>query len=593
VQLFIERGQAARPDFSLTDSNAPAVASICHQLDGIPLAIELAAARLRLLGIEQINERLSDRFRLLTGGSRTAMPRQQTLQAAIDWSFNLLSNAERLLFQRLSVFSGGWTLDSAELVCSGNGLGVSEILDLLTHLVDKSLVRTDFDQGEARYRMLESIRQYAWRGLAENEQAETWQRRHLEAHLALAEQAEPLLRSGEDLVWLARLAREHDNLRTAIEWALASEDHRSFLRMCAALNFFWIRRGHYQEGRRYLQLAEDLGESLQYPLETARALVPLGLYRWLEGQYQPGEVILEKSLQILRTQGAQGCYWLGIGLFYLAITRMRLNAYDPAMEVIQESLAIFEALQDTYGLASSNYGLGRIYIEQGDMQAARQPTERALEWGRRCGDRYLISLILDSLVLIEVSDGNYARALEHNWSGLQISRELDDPWLLSAMLREAGNLAQIMGELPEAIGLFKESNSLSSQLGLMGDYARTSYNLGVMYARQGEHLTAETYLTEALALFKQLDNRRGQAECLDGFALLAYAQDQPEKAAALIGAADAEFACLKIARWPADLLEHERLLAQITGELEPEIYAQAQSRGVSLSLDEAIDLVLQ
>jgi len=593
VQLLIARGQAAHPVFSLNDSNAPAIASICFQLDGIPLAIELAAARLRLLSIEQVNERLADRFRLLTGGSRTAMPRQQTLQATIDWSYNLLSNEERLLFQRLSVFSGGCTLKAVEQVCSGGGIDDSEILEVLAHLVDKSLLSVDLDSGEARYRMLESIRQYAWRVLAENGQAETWQRRHLEAYLVLAEQAEPKLRSGEDLVWLARLAREHDNLRAAIEWALNKGDQRSFLRLCAALYYFWVRRGHYQEGLSYLQSVEDLGELTQFPLETARVLVALGLYRWLAGQFQSGEAVLEKGLQVLRTQGTQERYWLGLGMVYLAATQMRLYAYDTAVEVVHESLAIFEELQDAFGLANINYILGRIYIEQGKMQAARQPSERALEWGQRCGDRYLISLILDSLDLIEVSAGNFASAVELNRRGLKISRELEDPWLLSGMLREAGNLAQIMGELPEAIRFFSESSSLSYQQGLMGDYARTCYNLGVISARQGELLTADQHLTEALSLFKQLDNRRGQAECLDGFALLASVQGQSEKAATLMSAADVEFAHLKLERWPADLLEHKQLLARLVNELEPEKYTQALTRGARLSLEEALDLIQQ
>jgi tetratricopeptide (TPR) repeat protein len=225
------------------------------------------------------------------------------------------------------------------------------------------------------------------------------------------------------------------------------------------------------------------------------------------------------------------------------------------------------------------------------LQLARQPTERALVWAYRCGDRYLISLIQNSLELIEISSGNYTKAKDLNRIGLQISKELEDPWLLSAMLREAGNLAQILGEQTEAIRLFTESGSLSHQQGLMGDYARTRYNLGVLFTLQGELPIADEYLKEALELFKQLDNRRGQAECLDGYGLLAYEQGKSEKAAILIGAADAEFARLKFERWPVDLLEHERLIAKLASELEPEKYSQALVRGAELSPEEAIDLI--
>jgi tetratricopeptide (TPR) repeat protein len=359
------------------------------------------------------------------------------------------------------------------------------------------------------------------------------------------------------------------------------------------LYYFWMRRGHYQEGLRYLQHGADPDDSKQYPLETAQVLVQLGLFFWLKGNYQPGKAVLEKSLQHLRTQGAQGRYWLGIGLFYLAVTQMRLNAYNAALVAASESLTLFEELQDAYGLATANYGLGRIYLEQGHIQVARQPIEQALEWAYRCGDRFLISLIMNSLEPIEVSAGNYTRALELSRSGLNITKELGDPWLHSALLREAGNLAQILGELPEAIQFFSESSSLSYQQGLMGDYARTRYNLGVISARQGEFFTAGQYLAEALALFKQLENRRGQAECLDGFAVLANAQGQFEKAAILMGAADAEFANLKLERWPVDLLEHQRLLPELVKELEPEKYTQAQSRGARLSLEEVIDFIQQ
>ena len=267
VRLFIERAQAVQPDFSVTDANAPAVAQVCFHLDGIPLAMELAAARVRSLPVEQINARLDNRFRLLTGGSRDALPRQQTLRALIDWSYDLLTEAEKALLCRLSVFAGGWTLDAAEKVVAGEGLEGEvvedfEVLDLLTSLVDKSLViYEEREEGEARYGLLETVRQYAAERLAEGEGADQMERRHAGWALALAEEAEPQLTSPEQGVWLTRLEAEHDNLRAALGWCERGMGQRAQegLRLTGALWRFWWVRGHVTEGRHWLGMALDKG----------------------------------------------------------------------------------------------------------------------------------------------------------------------------------------------------------------------------------------------------------------------------------------------------------------------------------------------
>jgi len=235
VRLFIDRALAVQPDFSVTNTNAPAVAQICHRLDGIPLAIELAAARVKAVSVEQIAARLDDRFRLLTGGSRTALPRQQTLRATIDWSHSLLTEAERVLLRRLSVFAGGWTLDAAQAVCSCDPVCADDVLDLLAHLVDKSLVLFDLGDGQARYRMLETIRQYARDKLLESAEAATVRERHLSYYLKLAQYAEPKLHGPEQFEWLGRLDNEHDNLRAALECSLAGGQADQGLELASAL----------------------------------------------------------------------------------------------------------------------------------------------------------------------------------------------------------------------------------------------------------------------------------------------------------------------------------------------------------------------
>src|SRR6266540_1434280 len=257
VRLFIDRATQSLSTFRVTNANAPAVAQICYRLDGIPLAIELAAARVKALSVEKIAERLDDRFRLLTGGSRTALPRQRTLQATIDWSYNLLSEDECVLLRQLSVFAGGWTLEAAEQVCGSDDLQSDQILDLLLRLVDKSLVVAEMESTDARYHMLETIRQYAQAKLDEAGESNVARDRYLAYFRALAEEAKPHLRSKEQLVWLDRLETELDNVRAALTWALQGGSAEAGLDLATdlagSMGLFWFYRGHIREGREFFE----------------------------------------------------------------------------------------------------------------------------------------------------------------------------------------------------------------------------------------------------------------------------------------------------------------------------------------------------
>ena len=250
VRLFVDRAVAITPSFAVTYETAPAVARVCQRLDGIPLAIELAAARVKVLAVEQIAARLDDRFRLLTGGSQLVLPRHQTLRGAIDWSYNLLLESERVLLRRLSVFAGGWTLEAAESVCAGGSVEAAAILDLLTSLVDKSLVLAETKRGEARYRLLETVRQYGNDRLQEAAELTDLQRWHFDWYLGLAERAEPELGGPHEDVWGERLEEEHANLRSALEWGMTQDvNGEPVLRLAGALGYFWNRRAHVSEGR--------------------------------------------------------------------------------------------------------------------------------------------------------------------------------------------------------------------------------------------------------------------------------------------------------------------------------------------------------
>ncbi|MBI3461404.1 AAA family ATPase [Candidatus Acetothermia bacterium] len=314
VRLFIERAVAVLPTFQVTNPNAPAVAQICHRLDGIPLAIELAATRVKALSVEEIAVRLDDRFRLLIGGSRTALPRQQTLRAAIDWSFDLLSAVERILLCRLSVFAGGCTLEAAEEVCSGERIQKDEILDLVTHLVDKSLVWAQQHGGQTRYLLLETVRQYARDKLLEVGDSAHVRNHHLDYYLKLAERAEPHLVDSQSLIWLEQLDWDYDNLRVAMEWASGSNQTEAGLGIAGALGEFWFVRGYFSEGRRWLDALLSKGKGASASAR-APALRTAGSMAWSQGDYSQTAAFYEEALALSRGLGdKRGIAWSLLGL---------------------------------------------------------------------------------------------------------------------------------------------------------------------------------------------------------------------------------------------------------------------------------------
>lgn len=588
VRLFAERAASAQPNFTLTSANAPAVAMICQRLDGIPLAIELAAARMRAFSVEQIAERIEDRFRLLSAGSRTSLPRQHTLRALIDWSYNLLTEQERLLFLRLSVFQGGWTLEAAEATCSGAGLDPYDIFDLLARLVDRSLVVVDEQETGRRHRLLETIRQYAAEALNEIGQQATWRDRHLNTYLAFADEAEPKLRSAEDIIWMDLVARDHDNLRQAIDWAIQTGNSQAALGLCADLYYFWFRRGHIQEGMRQHQRAADLQDASQHPLELAKALKFLGFFYWINGAYPTALVTLNRSIDLHKNVTEEGRHSYALALFYLGMTHMRLGNFSAAQKAGQEALEIFQDVREYDGMAFGKFLLGRIQLEQGQMQLAEGALKQALEWSRKAGDRLVISLVISSLEILAISEGDYAGAQALNEEELELARQMKDIWMISSALREAGNIAQAKGDFGRAQALFLESGELYRQQGLPNDLARTCFKLGYLAILQGDMPAGKVYIEEALDLYRKLKHERGLTEILDGWAAHAAATGRPELAARLQGAADASFQLLGLTRWPQDLIEYQKKRTALLETLGEQRYQEAYSLGKTLDLEQAL-----
>src|SRR5215216_666932 len=349
VQLFIERAEIMQPGFALTDTNAPAITQICQRLDGIPLAIELAVARVKVMPLEQVTARLDNRFRLLTGGSRTALPRHQTLRALIDWSHDLLSKAERTLLRRLSVFAGGWTLEAAEAICAGERLERDEVLDLLTQLVNKSLVISDHEsEAEARYRLLETIRQYARERLVEAGGGEKVRDRHLAYYLKFAERTEPELRGPHQIAWLDRLEKEVDNLRAALEWAL-DVNVEAGLRMASALLWFWHIRSGKSEGIDWLEraLSAAVREWDSAPLPPTRALIrgkalnAVGSLMVMHGSSERGRELSEESLELHQKLGSSGQQGIAYALWNLAQAAANDEDIERAKTLSEKSLRLF------------------------------------------------------------------------------------------------------------------------------------------------------------------------------------------------------------------------------------------------------------
>jgi predicted ATPase/class 3 adenylate cyclase/DNA-binding CsgD family transcriptional regulator len=384
VKLFIDRATAAIPSFIVTNSNAPAVAQVCHYLDGIPLAIELAAAKIRVLSVEQIAKRLDDRFRLLTGGSRTVLERHQTLRAAIDWSYNLLSPSEQTLFQRLSVFVGGWTLEAAESVCEGESIKSDDVLNLLEQLINKSLVIKEERDNESRCHMLETIRQYAQEKLLASGGSDTLHKGHRDYFLDLAERAEPHLTGGPTLLeWLNRIESDHDNMRAALVWAQTAQEFEIGARLAYALTGFWEIKVYLQEGR-----------------------------KWLEASLAHREFLSKKLLALT-----------------LRITRrfaLKLGDYPAAEAYGKESVALFRELDDKPDLAWALRGLGGVYVERNEKERGEPLLKEAMNLFQEVGDKWGMLYLRMDLAFSAAMNDEYSHAVTLINEYQDLAHELDD-----------------------------------------------------------------------------------------------------------------------------------------------------------------------
>ena len=488
VRLFVERATAVQPAFHLGAGNIAAVAQVCARLDGIPLALELAAARVKTLSAEQISGRLDDRFRLLTGGSRTALPRQQTLKATIDWSYDLLAPAEKIVLRRLSVFAGGWPLEAAESVCAGAEVEEWEVLDLIARLVAKSLVVAESpEEGRVRYRMQENLRSYAHERLAEAGEVETLSTRRRDWFLALVEEAEPNLSGPEQGSWLNRLERDHDNLRAALAF---SHDHadggEAGLRLAGSLWKFWLIRGYFSEGRGFLERALARSGGID-PSLRAKALSRVGILAESQGDYTAAIASYEEGLSIHRSSGDT----LNVASILTNLGNMASSQgnWESAHDYLEQALSICRKLEDQKRIAILLMNIGIIATHQQKYATARSLYEESLSILRMRQDFGPLSAVLLNLGDLACNQKEYASARIYLFEGLQIAEKIGEKVCIASILTMLGYTAWPMGQYEQAAKLFGAAKSIRTSAGFSlapHDQSSLEENVAVVRAKLGE-----------------------------------------------------------------------------------------------------------
>ena len=545
VRLFRDRAALRQAGFAIDAANAQAVAEICRRLDGIPLAIELAAARVRTFSVAEIARRLDQRFGLLVGGGTAVLPRQQTLRALIEWSYDLLEPSEQVLFARLSVFAGGWTLDAAEDI-GAFGSEQADVQSTLTGLIQKSLVL--IGHGGERYRYLETIREYARERLEESSEVSAIPARHGEFYLSLTEQAETAIIGGtQQALWLERLELEIDNLRVALERAVSSSgDADRALRMCGALYRFWMQRGHMREGGKWCERATTMATGSSGPA-LAKALLSFGSLVYRMGDLNKAHGLLQRALAASRAIG------------------------EPNLQArILNNLAI-------------------IAQERGNSAGARDFYERAATAARDGSSRALEALILGNLGNLTVIHGDVAVGKPILERALSLCRELDDQAMMANVLGYLGNAASYAGDYALALAYNTESLAIARTLDAKGTIAQETSVRGEIMVFLSDIPAAQAHYRDALQQLAELDLPYVAACVLDSVPNLAIALHQYSRAAELLGAADAVWTAIASQRSAMEATRYESLRAACLKVLGDTAFGEAWTIGNRMSTDAAIN----
>jgi predicted ATPase/DNA-binding SARP family transcriptional activator/DNA-binding CsgD family transcriptional regulator len=552
VRLFVDRARQRNPTFALRSESAQAVAHICVRLEGLPLAIELAAARIKLLPPKALLGRLKDRLKLLTGGPRESSERQRTLRSTIEWSYELLEEDEKALFGRLSVFSGGATLEAIERVCDALGDFSVDAFEGASSLLEKSLLgEEEGTEGEPRLVMLETIREYAQESLEESGEAETIKRAHAEYFLALAEEAEPKLWGAEDAVWLERLEREHDNMRVVLSWAIEHEEGELALKLVGALWRFWSARGYYDEGRGWLEEALATDDGRASAAVRTKALAGLCWLAFDQDDLDRAEVAAKEGLELSAQAGVEGGITASLRSILGDIAGRR-GDYVRAKRLHKESLKLYREAGDRRGVAFCIRNLGNVYASRGDHKQAKRLYQEGLALARELGGAdplggFLINLGYESLL-----EGDYERAIVLNEEA-------------AALLRDQGH----RDYLPAALD-----------------------NVGWAALLQGDHGRAKILFAESLTLCKELGTKIIASESLEGLACVAGVKGEATRAARLFGAALTLRETVGYQNPPETPALRKPCLTRVLSQLDEAAWEAALAEGQAMSFEEAVEYAL-
>ena len=553
VRLFVERARAAKPNFTITNGSAPAVAEICVRLDGLPLAIELAAARIKMLPPKAMLQRLSSRLKLLTGGPRDLPERQRTLRGAIEWSHALLDHGEQALFARLAVFSGGRTLVAIDAICDAEGALPVDTFEGVSSLMDKSLLRQEEGLGgDPRFVMLETVHEFAREKLKERSEAEEIKRTHAQYFLTLAEEAYPGLKGADQVEWLDLLEAEHQNMRAALSWALERREAEMAIRLGSALWLFWFVRGYHSEGRRWLQEALAI-EERGSPDSRAMALAGVGWLAAHQGDLARAEEACEEGLQLLANEAREASEAKRCLLVFLGWVEREREDYERATQLFEESLALSQQASDTYWHATSLSNLALVSHYRRDSESATHLYERSMDLFREQGDKQSLAYCLNNLGMVAYSQGDLGRAARLTEEGVALVRELGARVDVALGLCNLGWIALLQDELGRAADHYRESLSLSWDIGL-------------------------TPLVQS---------------ALEGCACLAGTQGEATRAVRLWGAAQTLHEARGIPRDDDFLAEADARLSAVRLGMGEEKWEEAWRKGRIMTLDEAVSYAVE
>jgi predicted ATPase/DNA-binding XRE family transcriptional regulator len=586
IQLFEERAQLVRFDFSLTLENASSVAQICHRLDGIPLAIELAAAKVGVFSTEQIAKQLDESLNVLGGGGRTDLPHHQTLRASIEWSWSWLTESEERLMRQLSMFAGGWTLEAAQATCEG------DVLEMTNSLAKKSLIVSNQKMGhETRYRFHETIRQYAHERLLESGETDLLRERNFNYFLRLAEEAELKLRGADQIDWLNRLQLDHENLRAALVWAL-SNNAEAGLRLVGALWWFWRVCGFVSEGCEWMSKMLALPSGAVRTQLRAKVLYGAAFLEAIRYDNAKAQALYGASLAVYTELADK----LGIAdsLNGLGFIARRLHDWETARTHFEAGLQIGRETQNKHAVAASLEGLGMIARQYRAWATARTLFEQFLAIERELGNATQIAHALRRLGGIAFEQVDMSLAQSRFEESLSIFRELNFKQFIAIVLNNLANIAQYQGNYEQASTLHSKSLSLLQEkdVGFESNRAMVLCNLGYVAYRQGQQAHARKLFEESLLIYQKLEDKEGSALCLVGLAGLLASDGKPQQAVSHISTAQAVFDKMDIQLDRLDQAEYDHILEIARTQLDKASFEIAWAEGSAIKLADVIAYAL-